>query len=276
MGCFLRLKGHSEMIVCPECGSKTVKDGARIFCQSDYCEGKSFGRVMTWIKKRNILNVGEGIVRSAGITRIRELYDDDICADLFAWAKVGVGSGILGEKRAKKVMEALEKSRYVSLPEFLGSIGIKGVGRSLCCTMCEGLGLKTIDDVFAIHPEQIESLEGFGHTRAYDFCTWLSEHDEEVLNLAHLMYFEDQPDTKNGGGVFDRETICFTGKSPKTRPEMAVLAESAGASVSSSVNSNTTILVIADTDSMSSKAVKARKIGVRFMLPEDFLSKVGL
>jgi DNA ligase (NAD+) len=90
------------------------------------------------------------------------------------------------------------------------------------------------------------------------------------------MNFEDQPDTKVGGGVFDGETICFTGKSPKTRPEMTAMAESAGASVSSSVGSSTTILVIADTKSTSSKAVKAREMGVKLMLPEDFLSKVGV
>jgi DNA ligase (NAD+) len=233
---------------------------------------------MTWIKKRNILNLGIGVVKAAGIEHIDQLYCSPIRwrndKPLDAWATVEVGNGVLGEKRAKKIIEAIEKSRTVSLPEFLGSMGIKGVGRSLCRILCEGLPLNTIDDVYTIKPEQIESLEGFGHTRAHDFCNWILEHENDVENLASCMIFEDQPDTKGGGGVFDGETICFTGKSPKTRPEMTALAESAGASVSSSVSSSTTILVIADTDSMSPKAVKARKMKIKIITTEDFLSEV--
>jgi len=258
---------------CPECGSKTSKDGARIFCTNDQCPGKSLGRVMTWIKKRNILNLGVGVVKAAGIERIEQLYKGHT---IDSWANSNVGNGILGEKRAKKVMDALEKSRSVSLSEFLGSIGIKGVGRSLCRILCEGLGLKAIDDVFAIKPEEIESLEGFGYTRAHDFCDWLLEHQEEIEDLSSCMDFEDQPDTKEVGGQLSGEVICFTGKSPKPRSEMSQLAESAGASVSNSINARTTILVIADPESESSKAVKARQMGMRLMSPDEFLTMAGV
>ncbi len=274
-------QGDSSKIIyppkkCPECGSKTVKDGAKLFCKNDECPGQSLGRIMTWIKKRNILNLGVGIIKAAMIDRIANLYYSPIrCRNdkpLNAWATVEVGNGVLGEKRAKKIIEAIEKSRSVSLPEFLGSIGIKGVGRSLCRILCEGLGMKTIDDVYTIQPKQIESLEGFGPARAHDFCDWIFEHGDEVEDLASCMIFEDQP---GGDGVFEGETICFTGKSPKTRPEMTALAESAGASVNSSISVNTTILVIADIESTSLKALEARKMGIRLMSPEDFLSEVG-
>jgi DNA ligase (NAD+) len=256
---------------CPECYGDIEKNGAKLFCINDECPGKSFARVMTWIKKRNILNIGEGIVKAAGVEHILRLYDKG----LDEWANVKVGNGVLGQKRAQKIIDALENSRSVSLSEFLGSIGIKSVGRSLCSVLCEGLGLETINDVFTVHPKQIESLEGFGYTRACDFCSWLLDHDEEVLDIAHLMNFENQPDTKGEGRVFNGETICFTGKSPKPRPEMNSLAKAAGASVVSSVGSSTTILVIADINSISSKAIKARELGIKLMSPEDFLSNVS-
>jgi DNA ligase (NAD+) len=192
------------------------------------------------------------------------------------WAGLEFGKGRLGEKRATKVIEALKKSRRVSLPEFLGSVGIKGVGRSLCRTLCSGLGLSSMDDVFHIEPEDIESLDGFGSSRAYDFCTWVLENEEELENLSSFMIFEDQPDTKGDDGPFAGEVVCFTGKSPMKRPEMSQLAESAGASISSSISSNTTILVIADPESKSAKAVKARKMGIKLMSPDDFLSQVGV
>ena len=86
------------------------------------------------------------------------------------------------------------------------------------------------------------------------------------------MKFQYEQNEENG--IFYGETICFTGKSPKPRPEMSKLAEAAGASVSSSVNSSTTILVIADTDSVSAKADKARKLDLKLISPEEFLSRL--
>jgi DNA ligase (NAD+) len=267
-------KGKQRLIICPpkqcpECGSKTAKDGARLFCTNDLCGGQSLGRVMTWIKKRDILNLGIGVIKAANIKSIRHLYE----MSLDEWAKVQVGNGVLGEKRAKKILVSLYHSKYVSLSEFLGSIGIKGVGRSLCRDICNGLGVRTLDNIFAIRPEHIEKLEGFGQIRAYDFCNWLLEYRKDIIELAGIMNFETE--FSKGNQVFDNETICFTGKSPKPRQEMSKLAEAAGASVSSSVNNNTTILVIADIDSTSSKAVKARKIGIKLMSPDEFLEQVG-
>ena len=64
--------------------------------------------------------------------------------------------------------------------------------------------------------------------------------------------------------------FCFTGKSPKTRPEMQAIAIKAGASVTKSVTSKTTILVIADANSTSNKAQKARSLGIDLISPEQF------
>lgn len=51
---------------------------------------------------------------------------------------------------------------------------------------------------------------------------------------------------------------------------MEAIAIQAGAQVTKSVNSRTTILVIADANSMSSKAQKARLGGIHLISPEQF------
>lgn len=71
-------------------------------------------------------------------------------------------------------------------------------------------------------------------------------------------------------GVLKTAVFCFTGKSPKTRPEMEAIAINAGAQVTRSINKKTTILVIADANSMSSKAQKARDIGIDLISPSHF------
>ena len=67
-----------------------------------------------------------------------------------------------------------------------------------------------------------------------------------------------------------KTVFCFTGKSPKPRHEMEKIAIIAGAKVTKSINNKTTILVIADANSTSSKAKKARDIGVYMISPSQF------
>lgn len=64
--------------------------------------------------------------------------------------------------------------------------------------------------------------------------------------------------------------FCFTGKSPKPRHTMTCIAIDAGASVTNTVLSYTTILVIADANSTSKKAEKAREMGIDLISPEQF------
>ena len=71
-------------------------------------------------------------------------------------------------------------------------------------------------------------------------------------------------------GVLKDAIFCFTGKSPKTRPEMEAMAIKAMAQVTKYVSNRTTILVIADANSMSSKAKKARLNGIALISPKQF------
>jgi len=66
--------------------------------------------------------------------------------------------------------------------------------------------------------------------------------------------------------------FCFTGKGPLTRDEMEATAIKAGASITKSVNNKTTILVIMDMNSQSTKAKKARELGIDLIGPNTFLA----
>ncbi len=71
--------------------------------------------------------------------------------------------------------------------------------------------------------------------------------------------------------MLNKNTVfCFTGKSPQSRSKMEAMAMEAGASITKSITSRTTILVLADIHSQSSKAKKARINGVSLITPEIF------
>ena len=79
------------------------------------------------------------------------------------------------------------------------------------------------------------------------------------------------------------QTVCFTGESvctidsePLDRATQEMLATRAGLIVKSGVSSKLDILVLADPDSMSGKARRARKLGVRRIAEPVFWRQIGL
>ena len=76
-------------------------------------------------------------------------------------------------------------------------------------------------------------------------------------------------------GNLKEAVFCFTGKSPKPRSEMQAIALNAGADVTNSVVGRTTILVIADANSKSIKAEKARSMGIDLISPSQFFMMCG-
>ena len=64
-------------------------------------------------------------------------------------------------------------------------------------------------------------------------------------------------------GPLGGKSVCFTGKQPKKRGELEKMVTDAGGEVASDVRKGLTFLVLADPESTSSKAKKAREYGTR-------------
>jgi DNA polymerase-3 subunit epsilon len=73
-------------------------------------------------------------------------------------------------------------------------------------------------------------------------------------------------------GLNSGMTVCFTGDSEVSRANLVSLAESIGLVVKPGVSKKLDLLVVADPDSASGKAKKAREYGIRIMTVGVFLS----
>jgi DNA polymerase-3 subunit epsilon len=77
-------------------------------------------------------------------------------------------------------------------------------------------------------------------------------------------------------------SVCFTGQTsgptgePIRRSEASELAESHGLTVQKSVTKKLDLLVVADPDTQSSKARKARSYGTRIVAASVFWQKIGV
>lgn len=260
---------------CPKCNASVLRDGAYLICTNEKCEGKKFKKIETWIKKRNIMHIGSGILEAlheAGrISSIRDLYQ----LSVFDWQDLDVGNGKLGSTRAEKIMDSLDLSRYLTAADFFGCLGVPSVGRSLVDQMCRAFNIQSdYKEVFSITPEQLSTVEGFGKERANAFINWIDEHHDEITDLGTCMIFQTPKYGKDSAGKLADKTICFTGKCNLPRKELQDKAKQAGAKCVSSVSQGTDYLVIADPSSGSSKAQKARKYGTSLISEEEFLQMI--
>jgi DNA polymerase-3 subunit epsilon len=70
-------------------------------------------------------------------------------------------------------------------------------------------------------------------------------------------------------------SVCFTGEMSLPRPELSNRAVNAGLIVKSGISKKLDVLVVADADSMSGKAKKARELGIRIVSESVFLVMLG-
>lgn len=274
--------------VCPVCRSKLVKDGAHLFCRNDDCEARQDAKLKTWIKKRNILFIGDSLrdylFEQSVVRTPADLYK----LDQARLAATPSGAGVVG-RNAERIMEQIEKSKTATLAEFIGSLGIPMCGRREAKHIIED-GVDTIGKWLRMTAADFEKLPRFseGGTKAKA----ISDGIQKVRNLISDLLAqgvkieeEEEPEEPEmvGATVLEGKAFCFTGAIQReengkrlTRKDMWALVKLNGGTVHEKVQASTTYLVQADPDSQSSKTKKAEKLGVKVLAEADFFTMIGL
>lgn len=251
---------------CPACGKKVVRDGKRLICSDmDNCEGVVFKKISKWIKKRRILYLGESTLRllfDANV--VREIWD------LYELTEAAMVSAGVGAGDAKRVLPQIEKSKTCSLADLIGSLSLDKIGRSEATNLIN-LGIDTLDKWKNITAAQIEAFPGYrGGVKANAIATAVQENWNLIETIAGYLNISTKPVVKISGKLSGK-SFCFTGIMSKPRAELQKMAANAGGDVHSSVRSGLTYLVMADPNSSSSKAKKARKLGTMSISEADFI-----
>ncbi len=261
---------------CPECSSTLVKDGAHIFCKNEMCVGQQFRRLKTWVNKRNLKFLGDTLLtelyENHGIKEPWQLYilsEDDL-------AKCKRGNGVVGSS-AILIKSEIDKSREATLPEFLGSLAIPMIGRRQVEIMQQTCGFTTLSDFLNATVEQLEAVEGFsiGGSKASTIVNGLNDSRALIESmLEYVKIIDDKPikSVEISNSKLAGLTFCFTGALPSgmKRNDAEAMVTAAGGVARDSVFKGLSYLVIADPNSTSSKAEKARKLGVKLISEEQF------
>lgn len=249
---------------CPSCDSKVEIKDIRIFCKNEYCPGKNKEIILNFIQKIGIEDLSgkrlDELIKAKMVKTIPDLYRLE-AADLMKLDKVK-------DKLSQKLIESIQKTKYVDLITFLSSLGITGGAFNKCEKVVRS-GFDSIKKIKNLSLEQLMSIEGFAEKSAMDFLTSLREKHElidELVDLGFEFTVEETRETKITG-----LKICITGALSEKRPVVEDMIREGGGIVVSSVSKNTDLLVTNETDPSSSKYKKALELKIKIITEAELM-----
>jgi DNA ligase (NAD+) len=248
---------------CPTCNSILLMDGEYLLCNNDNCRSRVVGKILIWIKELGLKEWGQALVEklvdSGKVNTVADLYklkvDDIANLDRF------------GEKTAKKALEILHANKEVPLEVFLGALSIPMIGQSTIKAIMNA-GCDSLKKFGQLGATEFEQVPGVGPTKAKFLADGLRDNQQLILDIL-------ANGVKIKGIVKGKLTGCriaITGSTKTKRADLEKFITDNGGENKSSVGKSCTHLVIADVNSTSSKAVAARKLGIKLVDEESLLN----
>lgn len=267
---------------CPICGGETKikqdNDSKVLICTNTNCKGKLLGKLSHFVSK-NAANIDglseqtlEKLIELGWLNSFKDIYRLSEHKD-----EMSKLDGF-GKRSVEKLLDAIEKSRSITLDRFIYALCIPLIGRSASkdiAKYCEGDVYILAELVMSGCIDGFMDIDGFGETMFESLNTWFDVHFDEFVKLKREFTFE-KVEEKSSGIDLSGKTFVITGSLThyKNRDELVGVIEQLGGKVSGSVSAKTSYLINNDVTSTSGKNKKAKDLGIPIISEEDFLKMI--
>lgn len=261
---------------CPVCNGKTkIQDlnGVKtLYCVNGLCPAKSI-KLYSHFASRDAMNIEgmseETLVKFIDFGYIREFSD---IYHLDRYKDNIISEKGFGQKSYDKLIDSIEKSRRVELPNLIYSLGILNIGLSNAKVICKYFDYD-IEKLLNTTREEMESIDGIGSVIADSFISYFEnetklEQFKNLLQELSVIKHENNELQTLEGKVF---VITGSVNHFENRNALKDYIEKRGGKVTGSVTSKTDYLINNDSASTSSKNRKAKESGVQIITEDEFL-----
>ncbi|MDO8601048.1 MAG: NAD-dependent DNA ligase LigA, partial [bacterium] len=260
---------------CPVCGVKLVRLENEVVwkCLNKNCGARKREFLQYFVSKKafDIKGLGPKITgqfQDAGLissaSDIFKLKKEDLLSlDRFA------------EKKAQNIIEALEKSKTITLPRFIFSLGILHVGEETAADLAEYFS--DINKLSKVSLEELEKIPNVGPKVGQSIYHWFQSPQNKKfiddLLKAGVNIKTLKPKILNL--KLEGKTFVLTGSLKSMSRERAKeKIQDLGGKVVNSVSQKTSFVVAGVAP--GSKFTKAQTLGVKILSEQDFLHKITL
>lgn len=266
---------------CPDCGHHLKWDGVNMICENPDCKEKQIQHIVTFFKIIGLENWKE--------KTFRQLWDANICRSVSDVLSIGPSlvddiSELPGwsEKTAIQFvtdildlqLKPIPFERFFHATGWFGDLGEKTIGLILR-ERHDFLSHIDSNGILNHLSEIIESLikvEGVSEITAAQFIEGWNRYlidIEDQWSIVYRFALEWTKEVSNEGPLKGK-TFCMTGFRDK---DLKAAVEEKGGTVVDSLSKTTSVLIVKDMSSTSSKMEKAKKNGTEILDIESFKNK---
>ncbi len=256
---------------CPYCNCSLEEVGANLFCPNQNCRPRVIARLSNFGSKDG-MNIEGFSEMTAGLLydklNVQKFYD------IYNLTEEQVKM-LEGFKQAKtdNLLNAIKKSKEVSLSNFIYSLGIDNIGKKTAKELAKYFG--SLDNMIKASREEFLSLDEIGEIIADCLVEFFSNEDniDEINGLINCGVRVSTEDKKAQGGIFSGKKFVLTGTLESfSRDEASKIIEKLGGETLSSVSKKTDVVLAGE--SAGSKLDKAKALGIQIMDEETFKNLV--
>lgn len=265
-----------ETPVCPSCHQPLKEINGQHFCVNRNCKER-ISQNIAFLGSKDVLDIAGLSIETA--RKIMQTYPEEVKSHLqnciFRLSKADLEKlPGFAKKSAENLYSNIEKAvADVSFEKFIKACCIEGIGSNVGRVLAKEFG--TVESLICLLEDKnnaknrLQQLEGIGPVTADTLVS--DDFRYAVLELRSFIKpnkYKQQTDKTTG--KFAGKTFALTGKMEHPRSYYVDLIEKFGGKESKTITSKTDYLIIADINSQSSKAKKARQLGIKIIPANQF------
>lgn len=258
---------------CPVCGSalELSPNHVHLTCTGEFCPSRASGTIAKWCAVNGIKELGlttiEKIQERGFFSSIGNMYGQ---VDSESECRAVMGSEL--GKNWVNIVREIDSHREMTLAKFVAGYNIAGIGEKQVQKVIDSCSVKDFGGFFRSDDPLRFVCDGIGEVLSQKLSKGLevSKADMEET-IKHIRIIKQE----SAVGSLTGKSFCFTGAMEYKRKDLQAMVTAHGGTNLDSVTKNLAYLVIADPNSTSGKAKKARELGITLISPEQFLEMVN-
>lgn len=262
--------GHCQLPKkCPSCTGVLVADDVRIKCTNQTsCPAQQSGMILNWIKAVGIDDLSD--------KRLQTMIDMGLVESIPDLYRLTTQKLLTlpatKEKMAQKLFENIQATKTMPLAMFLNGLGIEGAGQTTWEKLLEVF--PDLDAILSAKVEDVVAIDGFAEKSSEQIVTGLQQAKSLIKKLLAVGVTPRQPEIVTDGPLSGM-ILVITGALSRPRKDVEDMIKAAGGRTGSAVSKTTSVLVTNETDSTSSKMIKAKSLGVKIWSEEKLYQSIG-
>ena len=258
---------------CPVCGSalELSPNHVHLTCTNEFCPSRASGTIAKWCAVNGIKELGlttiEKIQERGFFSSIGNMYDQ-VDSESECRAVMGPELG----KNWVNIVREIDSHREMTLAKFVAGYNIAGIGEKQVQRVIDSCSVKDFGGFFRSDDPLRFVCDGIGEVLSQKLSKGLEVNKADMEEtIKHIRIIKQE----SAVGSLTGKSFCFTGAMEYKRKDLQAMVTAHGGTNLDSVTKNLAYLVIADPNSTSGKAKKARELGITLISPEQFLEMVN-